>query len=244
MAVRRLGPRRGRRRGVAGPPSADCVTWGRLAGGFGLALVPLLLAPVLAQLLWMLLVAIRPGYREMLDPWQPNWFRAGVVALVATVLLTWYGLLRKRIGAWALALGGLLWLAVLGLVLAAVTPGGSYLAALPALAVAIGLIVSLLVSGPWARLLAVTVGGAVAVRHPRPDGAALLPGAGAADRRRGGVLRGHARAGPAAGARVPVPASILGIGRRVGRAAFRPQWMPRVFRGRAGRGCWGHCRRA
>ncbi len=139
------------------------ITWGRLAGGFGVALVPLLLAPVLAQLLWMLLVAIRPGYREMLDPWQPNWFRAGVVALVATVVLTWYGLLRKRFGGWALVLGGLIWLAILGLVLAALTPGGSYLAALPALAVAIALTVVLLASRPWARLLAVGIGGAVAV---------------------------------------------------------------------------------
>jgi hypothetical protein len=137
--------------------------WGRLAAGFGLALLPLLLAAVLAQLLWTLLVAIRPGYREMLDPWQPNWFRAGVVALVATVVLAWYGLLRKRFGAGALTVGGLLWLAVLGLVLATVTPGGSYLAALPALAVTIGLTVALLASRPWLRLLAVTLGAAVAV---------------------------------------------------------------------------------
>jgi hypothetical protein len=86
------------------------VTWGRVAGGFGLALLPLLLAPVAAQLMWTLLVAIRPGYRQMLDPWQPGWFRAGVVALVLTVLLTWYGLLRRRMGSWSLILGGLLWL--------------------------------------------------------------------------------------------------------------------------------------
>ena len=81
------------------PAAAGCVTYGRVAAGFGLALVPLLLAPVLAQLLWPLLVAIRPGYREMIDPWRPGWFRLGVVALVATVVLTWYGLLRKRFGA-------------------------------------------------------------------------------------------------------------------------------------------------
>jgi hypothetical protein len=139
------------------------VTRGRMAAGFGLGVVPLLLAAVLAQVLWMLLVAIRPGYSEMLDPWWPDWFRAGVIALVATVLLTWYGLLRRPIGGWALALGGLGWLAVLGLVLAAFTPGGSYLAALPALAGAIGGMVSLLVSRPGPRLLALTLSGAVAV---------------------------------------------------------------------------------
>ena len=44
--------------------------------------------------------------RDMIDPWRPGWFRAAVVALVATVLLAWYGLLRRRFGAWALALGG------------------------------------------------------------------------------------------------------------------------------------------
>ncbi len=154
------------------------VTWGRVAGGFGLALIPLLLAPVAAQLLWLLLVAIRPGYREMLDPWQPGWFRAGVVALVATVLLTWYGLFRKRMGSWALILGALLWLSVLGLVLAAATPGGSYLAALPALAAAIALIVSLLVTQPWVRLLAITVGGAVAVLILAPTVLLFFPAMG------------------------------------------------------------------
>ena len=78
---------------------------------------------MLAQLLWLLLVAIRPGYAEMIDPWRPGWFRLGVVALVATVLLTWYGLLRNRFGPWALAIGGLGWLAVLGIVLAVARPG-------------------------------------------------------------------------------------------------------------------------
>jgi hypothetical protein len=69
-----------RRRGYA--------TVGRSAGAFGLALIPLLLSAVAAQLFWLLLVAIRPGYREMIDPWRPGWFRAAVTALVATILLT------------------------------------------------------------------------------------------------------------------------------------------------------------
>ena len=40
---------------------------------------------------------IRPGTRDMIDPWRPGWFRLAVVALVATVLLLWYGLLRAPV---------------------------------------------------------------------------------------------------------------------------------------------------
>jgi len=139
------------------------VSWPRVAAGFGLGLVPLLVAPVLAQVLWTVLVALRPGYAEMIDPWRPGWFRLGVVALVAAVVLTWYGLLRRRVGAWPLTLGVLAWFTVLGLVLAAATPGGSYLAALPALTGAIGGAVALLARPAWARVAALGVGAAVAV---------------------------------------------------------------------------------
>ncbi|HZD97271.1 MAG TPA: M20/M25/M40 family metallo-hydrolase, partial [Micromonosporaceae bacterium] len=92
------------------------IRYGRVAAGFGLALIPLLLTAIAAQLLWLALVAIRPGYANMIDPWRPGFYRAGVVALVATVVLTWYGLLRRRFGGWTLAIGGLGWLAVLGVV--------------------------------------------------------------------------------------------------------------------------------
>ena len=53
-----------RRQGLTG--------WPRLAAGFGLAAVPLLLAPVAAQLLWSLLETVRPGYANMEDPWVPG----------------------------------------------------------------------------------------------------------------------------------------------------------------------------
>jgi hypothetical protein len=138
-------------------------SWARAAGGFALAPIPLLAGPVLAQLLWTLLVALRPGYAEMIDPRQPGWFRAGVVALAALALLTWYGLLRRRLGPWSLALGGLGWLAVLGLVLAAAAPGGSYLAAIAAMAVSIAGVVALSMRPDWLRLVALGAGGAVAV---------------------------------------------------------------------------------
>lgn len=161
-----------RRRGAA--------SVGRSLAGLGLGLIPLVGAAVLAQLLWALLVAIRPGYREMLDPWQPGWFRGGVVALVAVAILTWYGLLRRRIGAWPLAIGGLGVLALLGQVLAAATPGGSYLVAIPALFGAVGAIVALSVRPVWAQALALGLGAAVAVVVLAPTVLLFFPALGLA----------------------------------------------------------------
>src|SRR6478752_2242210 len=151
----------------------------RLVAGFAWGLVPIALAAVVAQLFWMLLVALRPGYGEMLDPWRPWWFRAALMALVATVLLLWFGALRGRLGAPALVFGALGWLAVLGLVLAAVTPGGSYLAALPALAGGVGGIVALRV-GDTGRAVTATVVGAVAVVVLAPIVLLFLPALGLA----------------------------------------------------------------
>jgi hypothetical protein len=144
-----------RRRGLA--------TGGRLAGGFTLAVLPIIAAPVTAQLLWALLKVIRPGYAEQLiDPYRPFWYRLAILALTATIAFAWYALLRRRLGPAALAVGGLGWLAVLGLVLAAFAPGGSYLGSLPALAGALTGIAAVLLRGWWS-VLAVTAGAALAV---------------------------------------------------------------------------------
>ncbi|SDR89862.1 Peptidase family M28 [Paraoerskovia marina] len=136
---------------------------GRLALGFGAALLPIVLTAVGAQLFWMLLVAIRPGYGEMLDPWHPWGFRIALLGLVAVIVTGWFVLLRRRLGAPALTFGALGWLAVLGVVLAAFTPGGSYLAALPALAGAVAGVVALLLTDSRGRTAAVAVGAAVAI---------------------------------------------------------------------------------
>ncbi|HEY5877817.1 MAG TPA: M28 family peptidase, partial [Nakamurella sp.] len=143
------------RRGAAG--------WLRLSGGFGLAFIPLVLAPVAAQGFWALLVLLRPDYANMLDPWRPGWFRAAVVALVALIVLGWFGLLRGRVGPWPLVIGALGVLAVLGVVMAAVVPGGSYLAALPALTGALGVLVALAGPAFWVRAVAGLLAGGVAV---------------------------------------------------------------------------------
>ena len=106
---------------------------------------------------------LRPDYANMLDPWWPGWFRAAVVALVALVVLLWFGLLRRRMGSWTLVIGALGLLAVLGVVMAAVVPGGSYLAALPALAGALGVLATLAWPAFGARVVAGLLAGAVAV---------------------------------------------------------------------------------
>lgn len=160
------------RRGVAG--------WPRLLGGLGLAVLPLLAAPLVAQGFWALLVLLRPGYANMLDPWWPGWFRAAVVALVASVVLAWFGLLRHRIGPWPLIVGALGVLSLLGVLMAAVVPGGSYLAALPALAGALGVLTTIAWPGCWVRAIASLLGGAVAVAILAPTVYLFFPALGLA----------------------------------------------------------------
>jgi hypothetical protein len=89
---------------------------------------------VLAQLVRVGETALRPAYAGLRDPWLPGWDRVAVACLVAAVVCAWVALGRRRIGTTALVLGGLCWPALLGIGLAALAPGGSYLAALPALA--------------------------------------------------------------------------------------------------------------
>jgi hypothetical protein len=104
-----------------------------------------------------------------------------VLALAAAVLFTWYALTRRRTGPAALAVGGFGWLAVLGVVLAFVAPGGAYLTTLPALAGVLGGLAALAVrrDGPWA-VVAVTAGGAVGVLLLLPTVVLLFPALGMA----------------------------------------------------------------
>ncbi|MEU8182474.1 M28 family peptidase [Micromonospora sp. NPDC049047] len=152
---------------------------GRLAAGFGLALLPIVVAPVAAQLLWLAITTIRPGYAELLDPYRPVWYRLAIVALAAAVVFAWYALLRRRIGPAALAVGGLAWLALLGVLLAVAVPGGAYLTTVPALAGALGGLVALRTrqTGPW-PVVAVTAAAAVGVVILLPTVVLLFPALG------------------------------------------------------------------
>ena len=142
---------------------------------FGLGVLPIVVSAVVAQLFWLALTAIRPGYGQLSDPWSPGWFRIAVVALVLTVTVTWLALFRRRFGAEALAVGGLAWLAVIGVVMAAATPGGSYLAAIPALAGGAAMILQTLLRGGVAAQL---LSGAVAVIVLAPTVALFFPAMG------------------------------------------------------------------
>lgn len=156
------------------------LSWPRALAGLVAALVPLVLAPVAAQALWAALVAVRPGYAEMTDPWRPVPFRLAVLALTAAVLLGWYALLRRRVGPAALAVGALTSLAGLGALLAGLAPGGSYLATLPALAGAVAGLVALSLPSPGARVAVLTAGAAVAVLVLAPSVLLFLPALGLA----------------------------------------------------------------
>jgi hypothetical protein len=170
-------------------------TWPRLTAGFALGLLPVVLAPVLAQAFWAGLTSIRPGYAELLDPYRPMYFRLAVLALSVTVLCGWYALFRRRTGPAALAVGGLAWLAVFGLLLAGLAPGGSYLTVLPALTGAVAGLLAIRLrrrdldphparrSGPLsggAAVVAVTAGATVAVLVLLPTVVLLFPALGMA----------------------------------------------------------------
>jgi hypothetical protein len=170
-----------RRRGI--------VTDRRLSGGFVLTLIPLVLVPALAQAFWIVLGLIRPGYTAMpIDPYHPLWYRLGLVAITAAVVFGWYALLRRRLGPAALAVGALAWLALLGIALAALAPGGSYLVTLPALGGALAGIVAVLLRGGWAALVAVVVGAAVAIVVLLPTVVMFFPALGMALAAAGGFF--------------------------------------------------------
>jgi hypothetical protein len=155
------------------------VAGGRLAGAVPLTLIPIALAPVLAQAFWFVLTLLRPGYAALpVDPYRPLWYRLAVIALTAAVVLGWYALFRRRFGPATLAIGGLAWLAALGVLLAAFVPGGSYLTVLPALAGAVTGIVAILLRGGWTAVVAVLAGAAAAVVVLVPAVLMFLPALG------------------------------------------------------------------
>ncbi|WP_424937277.1 MULTISPECIES: M28 family peptidase [Bacteria] len=151
------------------------VSGGRMAAALGLGVLPIVASAAVAQLFWLALTAIRPGYGQLSDPWSPGWYRIAVVALVLTVVITWLALFRRRFGAEALAVGGLAWLAAIGVVMAAATPGGSYLAAIPALA---GGVAMLLQTLPRGGVVAQLLSGVVAVIVLAPTVALFFPAMG------------------------------------------------------------------
>lgn len=155
-----------RRERTTTPRLVGCIAWG---------VVPFVGAAAVALALWKGLVLVQPEYGRFADPWAPGWFRVAVVALVLTVVLAWITLLRGRFGVEELTVGALFWLAALGAILAALAPGGSYLAALPALAGALAVIVD--VRTRWG-LPAHLAAGAATVAVLAPTVALFFPATG------------------------------------------------------------------
>ncbi|BCY05449.1 M28 family peptidase [Actinoplanes sp. L3-i22] len=156
------------------------LTGKRLAVAGALTLAPIVVAPVLAQVFWTVLKLVRPEYGALpIDPYRPGLYRIAVIAIAAAVVFCWFALLRRKLGATALAVAGLAWLAGLGVVLAALTPGGAYLATVPALAGALAALTALFVRD-LAATAAIAVGGAIATVILLPTVFMLFPALGMA----------------------------------------------------------------
>src|ERR671916_2214543 len=108
------------------------VTVPRLIAGMAAALVPLVVAPAAAIGLWEVFVLLRPSYAGMGDPYQPELYRWALAALTAAIIFGWYALLRRRVGAAAMAIGALIWPAMLGVAEAWLAPELSYSDSRPA----------------------------------------------------------------------------------------------------------------
>lgn len=138
------------------------VTVPRLVGGMATALIPLVVAPVAAIGLWEVLLFIRPSYAGMGDPYRPELYRWALAVLTATIVVSWYALLRRWMGAASVAIGALAWPAAVGVAAAWLAPGLSYYGSLSAAAAACGYMVALTIDekrAAW-RVVALTAGAA------------------------------------------------------------------------------------
>lgn len=128
----------------------------RLLAGFGGVLLLLVLAGAAGALYWWLLVALRPGFAELLTgtPYEPLWPQAAAAVLAAGLVALWYLVLR-RVGEYALALGALLVLALLGAAGVLASPGLAPVL-VPVPFAAVGALAALAVrdpDSPWRRVL-------------------------------------------------------------------------------------------
>jgi hypothetical protein len=150
----------------------------RMLAGAAAALLPIMLAPLAAIGLWQLLIMIRAGYTALFlgDPYRPELYRWALGALTVTILLVWYLALRRRIGATSLAIGALVWPAILGLVTAALLPAMSYYGSLAAVAAGGGALIALLIRERWPAwsVVVLVVGAAPGVVVLVMSGCAML----------------------------------------------------------------------
>lgn len=159
------------------------LTLRRLLAGAASLLLPLLLAGLLGQGLWLTLVALRPAYGDGAGfLHRPLLLELATLTLAGLALVVWGLLLRRRIGALALGLGAALWLAALGVATAALVPGMSFLFALPALGLGAGALVAVAVRGA-VRPIVLAVGAVPLVVLVLPFVLGLFDAGGCAGRR-------------------------------------------------------------
>jgi hypothetical protein len=135
------------------------VTVPRVLAGAASALVPLAVAFGLGQLVWTVLVWVRPAYESaegLLH--RPEAYHVAMLLAGVVALLAWYQLLRRRLGPAALAVGGLAWPALLAVACAALAPGASFLFVVPVLFASAGYLVALLLDRPLWSVAAVALG--------------------------------------------------------------------------------------
>lgn len=147
-----------RRRGTTSVP--------RVLAAFGSAPVALAAGFAMAQGVWTVLTWLRPSYDTaggLLH--RPVLYHVAMLLAGFLALAGWYLALRRRVGPVALALGGLAWPAVLGVLCAAAAPGASFLFTVPALAAAAGM----LAAQAWPRWSVPAIGLALV------PAAAMLP---------------------------------------------------------------------
>ncbi|WP_063128402.1 M28 family peptidase [Nocardia fusca] len=161
-----------RRRGSAGS--------GQLLLAAASVAVPLGAAALLGQGMWSVLEWLRPEYQQMGGLLhRPQVYHWALVALAVTSVLGWYLPARRWLGPAAPAIGALAWPAGLGVVCAVLAPGASFLFALPALFVALGMLAALLpVRWSLWPVTVFTLGASVAAALLGPLSGNLIDGVG------------------------------------------------------------------
>ncbi|MFC5820774.1 M28 family peptidase [Nonomuraea harbinensis] len=120
--------------------SGTAVTVPRLVAGMVAVLGVLVVVTGLSMGLWPALVAVEPGYGDLVsDPYRPEPYRLGLVMMAVAVVWGAYVALRRWLNAVVLTVGVLFWLAVLGVAAALLMPGASSYGSLTAIAGAAGL---------------------------------------------------------------------------------------------------------
>ncbi|MGC5033668.1 MFS transporter [Micromonospora sp. DT229] len=107
----------------------------RVLRAAGLLWLPAVGATALGFLVWYVLGVVRPEYSQFTtgDPYDPRWFVAGELLLTLCAVVFWHHRLRRRCTGPEVAVGVLLWYAMLAVLTAFLAPGASYLFVWPAL---------------------------------------------------------------------------------------------------------------